>query len=1018
MKRALLVLLLVAGCKPLEVPQGRYACDPTGDRSPGSPQCPGTSRCGLEGYCHDVGETSVWWKCADATDCESGWQCGIATDGVSRECHDPNAPQDHRCLTNADCSGNWTCGLDTARLRRCHDPMKPKAWPCEATSDCVGGWQCGVAATGGRECHDPMNPQAWVCLSNDDCLGGWQCGLNELRTGRECHDPNMPRSFACERDSDCLGGFRCGLNDARTARECHDPNMPRSFACEQPTDCLAGWQCGLNDTRNGRECHDPNMPREFACLVDADCVANWDCGLASNRLQRECHDPRNPRAFACADDSDCLAGWRCDVDGKCVDPSSDGLLPVAPIDGGATPFSPIDRRPVEHIAISPRLPLRTPEVTVVTAVRGGQLSVLRDTQGTFTNLSLPRDTVVTAHPVGQLWARNLPSSDELVDTPMVYASMVDGGLTSFELLTDGGVNRLRVTDDGTIAPFVPVSRFSMGMSDLTRAPVTVGELPYAYGFSPSPVGYVVLDGPQRLSNRLFEAPIDRPGNRIIDFGGYYVGRNECLLVVDSEGLWLEDYEARQAYTNTPAFQPLVNQALGHARCGRTGLRPERFIALQDRRGAFQASPWDGGAARLGIIDFTQAFVPTSLPGDTPCLTLNACGDPLPTSFSLGPCVACPAGDLLDWAVVTDGGLTAFDVQCGALDAGSAFFRLGPGCQTRQIVAFSNAFSEGGPSAAADKAPGNVAFSGRNGAIWWGSTVDALTPTMFDQAAIGVLQRSSTDLAAIGTGLLGNWDSAGFTASRATPPAAIALNDPRWLVQGSELQVALGATNKVLAVATSPLSARPIVWRARTADGRTIGVLTNATELLSAEVDDSSALVRPPALLRSRLTFPAPVTSLALAASDGGVLEGYATTALGLSRVTAASDTTWFSTPVALAQSAALAEVWLSHGRARAGFRNGVVLSLPSRVAIAPETPSPVEDFLSACNQQLALTPSGLFVLTPSTTSPVGSWQPVPLPVDLMGIGLAGGRLHAVGADVYVFTRTGDTARLDLGTCPN
>ncbi len=1029
MKRALLVLLAAAGCKPLEVPQGRYACDPTGNREVGSPQCPGTSRCGLEGYCHAVGETSVWWKCVDATDCESGWQCGIATDGVSRECHDPAMPQDHRCLANADCSGNWTCGLDTARLRRCHDPMKPKAWPCEATSDCVGGWQCGLAATGGRECHDPGKPEAWACLSNDDCLGGWQCGLNDLRTGGECHDPGKPRAFACQRDADCLGGWSCGLNDARTARECHDPNMPRAFSCERPTDCLAGWQCGLNDTRNGGECHDPNMPREFACRDDADCVASWDCGLASNRLQRECHDPRSPRGFACENDADCLGGWRCDVEGTCVDPLFDGLLPVSPLDAGALPFSPVDVRPVEHLAISPRLPVRTREVTVVSTVRGGQLSIRSVTNSGVETRVL--DAVVSAHPVGQLWARYNARLDEseLVDTPMVYAVMVDGGLTSFELLVDGGVNRLRVTDDGAIAPFVPVSRFSIGMSELVRPPATTGELPYVYGFSSNPGGYVALDGPERLANRVFEAPIDRPGNRIIDFAGYYVERYECLLVVDSEGLWLEDYEARQAFTNAPAFQPLVNQMLGHARCGRTGLRPERFIALQDRRGAFQASPWDGGAARLGVIDFKQAFIPEiNSNGIVTCIPDDACTAPLPTSFALGPCIACPAGELVDWTVVTDGGLTAFDVQCGSRDGGSsAFFRLGPGptpssCQTRQIVNFSSAFTEGNPASSPDKSPGNVAFSGRNGAIWWGRSVDTVVPTMFDQAAIGVLQRSGTrgDIAAIGASMLGVWDgSLGFTASSLNAPAAVSLNDPRWVVQGTELQVILGATNKVLALATSPLAARPLAWRARTPDGRVVGVVATGNELLSAEVDDSPALVRPPSLLRSRLTFPAPVTSLVFSPGDGGVmLEGYVTSALGLARVTAVTDTSWLATPVALPQSAGISEVWLSHGRTRVGFGDGVVLSLPSRVTVAPRTPDPVEDFLSACNQQFALTARGLFVLIPSSSSPAGSWQPVPLPLDLMAIGLAGGRLHSVGADVYVFTRTGDTARIDLGTCPN
>ena len=80
MKRALLPLLFLASCKPLVVEQGRYACDPNGNREVGSAQCPGNSRCGLEGYCHAVGEGAKW-KCADASDCDAN---GITPSDGSR----------------------------------------------------------------------------------------------------------------------------------------------------------------------------------------------------------------------------------------------------------------------------------------------------------------------------------------------------------------------------------------------------------------------------------------------------------------------------------------------------------------------------------------------------------------------------------------------------------------------------------------------------------------------------------------------------------------------------------------------------------------------------------------------------------------------------------------------------------------------------------------------------------------------------------------------------------------------
>lgn len=975
MKRVALVLLAFAGCRPIELGPERYPCDAKGNREVGSAQCPGASRCGLEGFCHGVGDITVTWKCESASDCERDWQCGVGLDGVSRECHDPASPEDHRCLTSADCSGGWTCGLDTARLRRCHDPMKPKKWPCDATSDCAGGWQCGLASLNVRECHDPAVPEAWTCVTNDDCLGGWQCGLNDLRTGRECHDPAAPRTFACQ----------------------------------MATDCLAGWQCGL----------------------------------ASNRLQRECHDPQNPQAFACDTDSDCVGAWRCDIDRLCVNPLNDAVEAIAPLDGGqGVLLSPLDTREISQLSVSPvHRTSGQREVLTMALVRGGTLEFLsRDETTPFQRWTTGFSPTGPIIAVGSRWIRNTSTSQERVETPITYAVAPDGGLIGFELVPDGGTRGVIVYDSSTPQlPAITALRHGLSVIRIDGGSPRGTDLPYVVGFSPRPDRYVVFDGTDDravvraiTTDSRFPA-IDRAGNRLADMTDLFfdsIGNPfdnlECTYLVDSSGLWVTQSDGE--------FSPLHTPSFGNAACGRSGLRLERFSLADTHRAVVVAAPWDGGQRQLAVWDFT-----TALPALNEPRTGTWCVDPAtscsPAAWAvpkveLGPCLACPTGELLDAAPVDVSGQLELEARCGSPDGGpSTFYRLAAVplssgvCTTRLARGASSLFSQPQLKPTDQPSTQRVVFSGPRGNLWVGPSAQSSLAIVFDRAPLGVMRTGFAAPLLVGDGVTGSFSPGiGFVGSSRATPTAVAQNEPSWAMKDDLLFSFAAAssleTGRPLAVATRPLPTPQLLVRVANATGP-LAVVVAGNQLWTAVVDETSVPLPPPALLVPRVSTVGTISSIAVAgAPDGGAgFIGYATTAFGLSRLVGdATATSWRAEEVPLPPAASTREVWFSRGRARVGLNTGEVLSLPSRVFIAPPLSEPVEDYAQGCGRQLALTRTGLFELEAVPATPMGRWRAVPLPSFPAGLSYADGRLFVNGDELFIASREGDVTRLNLSPC--
>lgn len=984
MKRLALLTLFLAGCRPDRVEQGRYACDPVTDRAVGSAQCPGQSRCGLEGFCHEVGDVSVPWRCEVPEDCEGGFQCGLSADGKLRECHDPAKPATWRCASDTDCSGGWVCGLNQSLIRECHDPAMPRPWPCESSRDCVAGWQCGLAKLGGKECHDPAKPEKWRCETSDDCLAGWQCGIGPLNV-----------------------------------RECHDPAAPESWTCLAPSDCLGGWVCARNDSRTGRQCRNPAMPGITPCDTGADCVGGWVCGLASNRFQRECHDPQQPRPWACADDGDCVGGWRCGLDGLCLDPGAEALGTPGPVDAGeGSRLNPVQQAPIDVVAVSPRfLTSQAQDIPTLALLRAGRLqAITREPAGVVRSWDLgptPATTVIAQGPRSYEYDSNTISFTR-TDQNVVYTGGPQG-VRAFTLLSDGGVRLQALQSRNTPLVGLPVTRMKHGIA------VNTLDYPTLFGFSDAIDRYYAFDGPQSGLLR----PIDGFGSwtlapPLLDLDAISIPPMECVLLVNPEGLWISQYD-------NYGFEPFHSPQFGNAACSPVGQRIERLATFGAARAAIVSSAWDGGTTRVSVFDLSPtALNPVTYERCTsrqslPCLPI----DQIPFTLQLGPCQACPSGELLDFSTV-DATPPAVETRCGSPDGGvSTFFRItatatNP-CSTQVLLRSDGLFLEPNVRSPAQPSQGRVAFSSVAGQVWFGSSTLTTSALSLDRAARGVARKGTApdDVVVLADGVVA-LPAPGLGLSALSRPelTAVAVNEPTWVIDGQSVMTLAGARSidegVPLALAPQPLP-QPQTLQRVMRGAAVEAVVTAGNQLSSATVAPTGV-----GLLVPRVSVVNAVQSAALlgAADGGGAVEGYLVTATGVSFVRSESETRWRVQEVVLPAAFAPQEVWYSQGRARVGFSDGVVFSLPSRLRIANAVPGgAVEDYVQACGQQLALTSGGLLRLVAVAGSAIGQWEPVPLPAGFAPLGLFGGRAHAVGADLYVFSQTGETARLTLSPCP-
>lgn len=870
----------------------------------------------------------------------------------------------------------------------------------------------------------------------DQCPGQWRCGLEGY-----CHQlGNTSVAWRCESDDDCEGGFRCGLSKTQEYRECHDPAAPQDWPCEVQGDCLGGWTCGLTTGRDARQCHDPAAPRSWPCETSADCVGGWSCGLASDGELRECHDPQNPRAWACVDDEDCLGGWRCGTERVCVDPSADALgqLTLAPLDGGAHLSPRGSTSPVTLLSVSP----------FYSEGRGrgrGNLAFVQDGRvhamsldsitGGFSRFDLGTEQPHTLLAHGARGANSFGGNDELDRVSIVWP---DGGTSTFTF--DGGAfDRYDIGDQ--IMPIDTLHHGSAGG----------GFTPSVFGFSSTPGDYYLrLRGDDGFTYDLlpefdwtdFQQV---PNNRIHSMTGLRRGLNlECVYVTDERGLWVQQRggSLNGEDISSYLFEPVNIDLFQHTECVSAGPKIRTVRGVGDRWLAVTAEP-ASGPVQVAVLDADRTWSDRdSSDGEVFCSSFAyrpcAQDDRIRVDLAYGPCTACPTGStFMGMSTVIDaaGGPPMLEVVCGQPNAGGVVFRISASasgtseCVRTLVTGGSSYFSEPTPRPALP-APGVVAWSGSQGQVWFGADSTNIASLSFDRAATGMVRRGPgpDDFTAFTPQLLGTPSPViGLVSTRSVQLSAPVLHAPSFAMSQGQLLDLTGTTAvssaRTVGYVTALTLGSPISAAiTRSSAGKHLAVVSAGTSLYAGDVDQVLTSAGPAAALSQRLSTVEPIASLSFpkehAQGPGPLLTGYAIVGSSVARVVADTLTRWRSEPVPLPLALQPRATWFQGTKGRVGFHDGSVFSLPSRVRIAEAIAGgEVVDYAQPCGQQLALTPTGLYRLEPGASGPIGRWVELPLPGEVESLDFTDGRVHGLGADVFVFTRIGVAARITFESCP-
>ncbi len=832
-----------------------------------------------------------------------------------------------------------------------------------------------------------------------------------------------PGRYSCSRDAgeealgaeQCPENYRCGLENY-----CHRlGDVGTAWRCETDDDCENGYHCGLDAARQVRQCQDSEKPGPFACFVDADCVPPWRCGVDG-----VCHARGVAAEYACRadggapDDQWCELGWRCSTDGTCTDPAADALRPYTPapfpsgdVAGLAPAVGPIDRFSVSQVFAS-GLGAGTQLVAIV---EGGKLIVhLVDRRGEQPPMRYdlgPAPATFAAH--GSRGASGTPLA--ITDSvPRVLTANAQGDLSIIALAPDGGFS------ETTAGP--GARRFSQGTAAVGLAPRTIA-------WQPTPTSFVAVSGAEDLWNGGYDVAIGVafgavPGNAVLDIVGVRAKPDrEAVYAVDQRGVWLLD----RAVGGSDCFLPLVVPPLSNPHCAGAPAahRPTRLSALGINDLAVAAEAPDGGGETLTVLDTSQVWA-----GDHTCFAAsNPCGaDRVPVSIALGPCRACPAGGLIEFSLLEGGARPRVELACGEADGGAidhyvltAGTGAVPTC-TRALVAGEPAlFSAGTLLRPEQRAIGQVAWSDGARHAWAGPTAATALSLTLDRAPQVVVLRDGALGPFAMTQQMTARPEPGFGLFEEPGVGAIAgvAGKPAWAVlkdgQVVDLSTAQRAAEGRLVGKVGPVALELPSTAAEVpvATGKRALVVTSGFTLLAGEVDPAAvATVAPRHTSRAQLrsiSFPRPAT--------GAYVEGFAVSGGNVVRLIAAGLSQWSEATVALPPTLSPLEVWHDLERGRVGFTDGTVMSLPSRVPLAPPIGDEVLDYAQACGHQLALTRTALYRLESVGGQTVGRWVKQPLPDGFGADGFLGGRAFGLGEALFVFTRGGAVARWQFTACP-
>lgn len=811
------------------------------------------------------------------------------------------------------------------------------------------------------------------------------------------------------------------------------------YACEPglPDQCPGAWRCGLEGY-----CHQlGNTTVAWRCETSADCEGGFSCGLSKSGEFRECHDPSAPRAYDCLTDEDCVGGWRCGPEEVCLDPSTDALgdLVLAAVGSGRQINSLGSRSPVSQFSVSPFF-------TEGRARGRGNLAFVQDghvramsveaAAGLTATYDLGTDLPVAliAHGARGTISGGVPDERERVS--MLWP---DGGLTTFRFESGGSITR----DDNVGNPVPPFDMFGQGSG----------------GPGLTPVVYAVAARPGNFFGRIegefvdwfnlwteeFDDFATVPNNRIRSITGLrFRDWLECVYMVDERGLW-----ASQKGFTTPTneiikswnFEPVDLDQFKHSNCPASqGPKITSAIGLSDRWLGITAQV-PGGRVQVSLLDAARSWLsPGPVGAETFCASEfnRPCDadDRLPMDVAWGPCPACPADTQFRSMALVEGppnGTPFLEVTCAQPNVPAAVFRLSAGptasqCQ-RELITGPSSYFSASSTQPARPVPGAVGWSGSSGELWFGADSHSLASVTFDRAPDGVVRSGpgGDDYFVFTEELIGRpLAGLGLSSNHAGQYSAPVAHAPTVVVSGTQLVDITGgaaaSSNRTIGYVSALALGAPVSAALTKTQAETLAVLAAGTTLYAGEVSQALANTGPAAALLPKLSTLEPIKALAFPAQQpagsGPLVSGYAVAGSSVLRVVADTLLRWRTEAVVLPSTLLPLAVWFQGEKARVGFHDGSVFSLPSRVRISQPLPGgDAVDFAQACGQQLALAPGGLFRLESEGTGPVGQWHRLELPPEVSGLDFTEGRVHGLGPDVFVFTRTGEAARLTFDTCP-
>lgn len=800
--------------------------------------------------------------------------------------------------------------------------------------------------------------------------------LGVLLTAAGCKtsiDFEQGRPYSCVPDAGedatatCGAGWRCGLEG-----RCHALGDEQPWLCRASTDCEGAWRCGLE----GR-CHALGDAQAWQCTQSSDCEAGWVCGLEGT-----CHDPTVLADYLCTEDQHCVSPWRCGFSGRCLD--------------------------------------ATAELSVIADTTAAELTVLG-----------PR--FFTGQPEALVGADLLGNLAISIGAEVRYLSALDAGLFAVTVFDAGTPGRGLMVDTG--------GAYLVDETGVRSHLVSGMKAGYAADAGGWFAGVTQEQGPFVVhSDQLDFVGNGSQASTLGPQGATAAAVSNCVYFVNAQGVWVQ-----QRGRTGVGPSPLGTRGIVNSSCARlpgvlaisrelvrTGGRNRAVLAFSAHVGRAVAET-DGGALFdrnfLSVIDVSALSADAGFgdPQGTDVCTLPAPGrtfcPPARVLELLPYCpVPCDVGDAL-----TDlrPGDQAVEVECtGPLGQTTWSMRYDGECAAQALFGRSSRFREVRTPGDDSLAASHLVQRGPHGQVWVGEGVTRAQPLVLDEPGLAVLRpRHFSDGGLAEPRVVSSTHSTRFDAQLGllTVPAPESLA----FVQGSDdLAVlrsgnvsmlgtadngTLAVTRRVAALDLSPDELEPPFAAVLAHRAATRVLLVSVRDGLYGAEEASWGRKLP-----LRLVPQPGFGVLSLAVLPGPSLEGYLSTRASVFAFSSASDLEWKSTPVSL-PAGQVVEVWTEGGRARAGFADGRVFTLPSGVPVASALPSgELVDYLGVCGQIFGLSRAGLL-----RVNGAGQWVPVPLSGGevVLGETLGGGRLLERDGLVYVFNGSGGALTFRPTPCP-